>query len=126
MRFAKAVFMIASVWGFITLIPSYFLFDVIGRQDPPPITHPQFYFGFLGVALAWQVVFFMIARDPMRFRPMMIPSVIEKLAYIAAVAVLYSEQRISPSGAVSAIPDTVLMALFVIAFVKTESTPSGR
>jgi hypothetical protein len=28
--------------------PLYFLFDAIGRQDPPAITHPQFFCGFAG------------------------------------------------------------------------------
>ena len=29
--------------------------------------------------MAWQLVFFVIARDPARFRPLMIPSVVEKV-----------------------------------------------
>jgi hypothetical protein len=43
MKFAKIVFWIAAIWGFIILTPLYFIFDNIGRQDPPPITHPAFY-----------------------------------------------------------------------------------
>jgi hypothetical protein len=52
MRFAKIVFACAAVWGFLALTPLYFLFAMIGRQDPPAITHPDFYYGFVGVALA--------------------------------------------------------------------------
>jgi hypothetical protein len=52
MKFAKVVFWIAAVWGILVLTPLYFMFDVIGRQDPPPITHPAFYYGFVSVALA--------------------------------------------------------------------------
>ena len=40
MRFAKVVFWCAAVWGFLALTPLYFLFDTIGRQNPPAITHP--------------------------------------------------------------------------------------
>ena len=36
----------------------YFIFDLIGRRDPPPITHPGFCYGFAGVALG---LFFVIA-----------------------------------------------------------------
>jgi hypothetical protein len=74
MKFAKLVFLIAGVIGLIELMPLYFTFDVIGRQDPPAISHPGFYYGFVGVALAWQVAFIVISRDPVRLRPMMIPA----------------------------------------------------
>ena len=47
MKFAKIVFWIAGIWGFLILTPLYFMFDVIGRQDPPAITHPGFYYGFV-------------------------------------------------------------------------------
>ena len=49
MKFAKIIFWIAAIWGILVLTPLYFLFDTIGRQDPPPITHPGFYYGFVGV-----------------------------------------------------------------------------
>ena len=48
MKFAKIVFWIAGIWGVLTLTPLYFMFDLIGRKDPPPITHPAFFYGFVG------------------------------------------------------------------------------
>jgi hypothetical protein len=118
MKFARLVFCIAALHGFLSLPPLYFLFDYVGRHDPPPITHPQFYYGFAGVGLAFQVVFLMIASDPARFRPMIVPSVLEKLSYAAAVGVLYLQSRMSVTQAVTAVPDSVLCVLFVIAFFK--------
>ena len=53
MKFAKIVFWVAGIWGVLILTPLYFIFDMIGRKDPPPITHPAFYYGFVGAALAW-------------------------------------------------------------------------
>jgi len=53
LRFAKTIFWIAAIWGFLIIAPLYFLFDLIGRKDPPPITHPGFFYGFVGLALAW-------------------------------------------------------------------------
>jgi hypothetical protein len=88
MRFAKIVFWVAGIWGLLVLAPLYFMFDLIGRNDPPPITHPGFFYGFVGVALAWQVAFIFLATDPVRYRPLMIPSVFEKVTYVAAVIVL--------------------------------------
>jgi hypothetical protein len=93
MRFARVVFFIAGVWGILILTPLYFMFDVIGRQYPPPITHTDFYYGFLSVALVWQVAFFVIGSDPGRFRPMMIVAALEKFGYMATLGTLYAQSR---------------------------------
>lgn len=55
MKFAKMVFRIAGIWGLLVITPLYFMFNLIGKKDPPPITHPGFFYGFVGVALAWLV-----------------------------------------------------------------------
>ena len=122
MTFARIVFWIAGIHGLLSLPPLYFLFDYIGRLDPPPITHPQFYYGFAGAGLAFQLVFFVIASDPARFRPMIVPSVLEKLSYAAAVGVLYLQGRMSATQATTAVPDSILCVLFVIAFFKVRPT----
>ena len=94
MKFAKVVFWIAAIYGLLSITPLYFIFDKIGQQDPPPITHPGFYYGFAGVALAWQIAFIFIANDPLRLRPMMIPSILEKLTFAIAIIVLYLQHRV--------------------------------
>jgi hypothetical protein len=119
MRFAKLIFWIAGIWGLLVITPLYFMFDLISRNDPPPITHPGFFYGFVGLALAWQVVFLFIARDPVRYRPLMIPSMIEKFSYGAAVVILVLQARMHRSDLVFAGTDLVLGVLFVIAYVKT-------
>lgn len=119
MRFAKIVFWCAAAWGFVTLIPLYFLFDTIGRRSPPPVTHPDFYYGFLAVALAWQIAFALIATDPLRFRLMMLPSVLEKFGYGATLAVLYLQHRLYPSQLVFGGMDALLGILFLVAFLTT-------
>jgi hypothetical protein len=119
MKFAKIVFWVAGIWGLLILTPLYFMFDLIGRNDPPPITHPGFFYGFVVVALSWQVVFLFIATDPARYRPLIIPSVLEKVTYAAAVATLVSEGRMHRSDLVFAGTDVLLGVLFVVAFFKT-------
>lgn len=121
MRFARIVFLIAGIWGVLVLTPLYFMFDLIGRKDPPPITHPGFYYGFVGAALAWQVAFLIIAKYPVRLRLIMIPAVIEKFTYGIAMFVLYSQARVQGSDMVFAAVDTLLGILFIVAFVKTPS-----
>lgn len=125
MKFAKIVFWIAGIYGVLVIAPLYFLFDTIGKQDPPPITHPGFFYGFAGVALAWQVAFFVIATDPVRFRPMMIPSIIEKLTYGGAVIVLYLQQRMRAPDLVLGCVDLLFAVLFLIAFSKTKKLQPG-
>ena len=119
MKFAKVVFWIAAIWGIVVIAPLYFLYDTIGRQDPPPITHPGFYYGFVGCVLAWQLAFVVIARDPVRFRAMMIPSVFEKFSFAASQTVLYFQHRLHPSDLFLGGVDGLLGVLFLLAFVRT-------
>lgn len=119
MKFAKIVFWIAGIWGFVVITPLYFMFDLISQKDPPPITHPGFFYGFVGLALAWQVAFCFIATDPARYRPMMIPSVLEKATYAIAVVTLVLHGRMHPSDLVFAGTDSLLGVLFVVAYFKT-------
>jgi vacuolar-type H+-ATPase subunit I/STV1 len=116
MKFARIVFLVAGVWGVLLLTPLYFIFDVIGQQDPPPITHPAFYYGFVGIALAWQVAFFIIARDPLRFRPMMIPSILEKVGYGGAVVMLYVHGHLHVQDFAFGLFDLLFAALFFAAY----------
>ncbi len=119
MRLAKIVFLIAGLWGLLILAPFFFLFDYIGRHYPPAITHPEFYFGFLTVTLAWQFAFLAISRDPVRHRSLMLPAMVEKFAYIAALAALYAQSRIPFAVLSGALPDLILGILFIAAFVNT-------
>ena len=119
MRFAKIVFIAAGVWGIAILAPLFLLVDVTGRHYAPPATYPQFFYGFLAVAMAWQIAFLVIGSNPVRYRPLMIPTIVEKAGYVITVAVLYSHGRISPAEASTAVPDCLLGLLFVAAFLKT-------
>ena len=119
MRFAKVVFWIAAIWGLLIIPPLYFLFDSIGRNNPPPINHPDFFYGFVGVTLAWQIAFAFIATDPVRFRPLMIPSIFEKLSYAIAVIVLVSQGRVHKPALFFAGVDALLGVLFVSSYLKT-------
>lgn len=120
MKFAKVVFLVAGIYGLIVLLPQYFLEGKTGHDFPPPITHPEFYYGFIGVTVAWQVLFLVLSRNPGRFRPMMIPAILEKIGFPAAVFVLYLQHRVSSLMLGPASIDLLLGALFVAAFVKTQ------
>src|ERR1700741_912007 len=120
MKFAKVVYWVAGIWGILVITPLYFMFDVIGRNDPPAITHPGFYYGFAELALAWQIAFLVIARHPVRLRPMMIPSMVEKFSYGIARVTLGMQGRMHKADLVFAGTDMLLGVLFVAAYVGTK------
>jgi len=119
MKFAARVYFIAGIIGLIEIIPLYFTESLLGRLFPPAITHPDLYYGFAGVTLAWQVLFLMLARDPLRYRPLMLATVIEKASYVGALLVLIAQQRIAPEMLGAAIQDGTLGILFLIAYART-------
>jgi len=119
MKFAKYVFYVAGIYGLIALIPQYFLEEKNSRDFPPAITHAEYYYGFIGVALAFQIVFLIIARNPSKYKAMIIPSIIEKFSFAFAVIVLYLQNRVAPMMLGASLIDLVLGILFVLAFVKT-------
>ena len=127
MKFARVVFTGAGIWGLIILTPLFFLFDLVGRSYPPAITHPDFYFGFIGVSLAWQLGFLVIGMDPARFRPMMIPAICEKAFYVISLVALYERGRIELGQMLVGVPDLILGLLFIGAFYRTrEYATAGR
>src|SRR5260370_35783885 len=108
MKFAKVVFWVAGIWGVVVITPLYFIFDLIGKNDPPLITHPGFYYGFVGCALAWQIAFLIIGTNPVRLRPMMIPSVGGRFTCGGAVVALGSRGRRDTAGLLVAGADLAL------------------
>jgi len=125
MRFARIVFIVAGVWGIAVLTPLYFLVDITGRHYAPPAAYPQFFYGFISVAMAWQIAFLIIGSDPARFRLLMIPAIIEKLGYVATLIVLFSQARIPAADAQAAVPDGLLGLLFVAAFIRASRSTNS-
>ena len=119
MKFAKVVFRVAGIYGLLVLVPQFFLEGKIGRDAPPPITHPEFFYGFICVAVAWQVLFLVLSTDPVRYRPMMIPAMLEKIGFPIAVVVLYLQDRLAPTIFAPAAADLVLLVLFALSYRKT-------
>jgi uncharacterized membrane protein YuzA (DUF378 family) len=119
MTFAKLVFLIAGIYGLIVLAPQYFFEARTGHDYPPPITHPEYYYGFIGLAVVWQFVFLILSRDPVRYRPLMIPAILEKACFAIPSVILLLQHRIPIPVFGFAMVDAVLGVLFLIAYVKT-------
>lgn len=124
MRFASWTFWGAGWYGLLVILPQYFLERQIGIEQPPAITHPEYFYGFVGVALAWQVAFLIISRDPVRYRPLMLAGVLEKATFGVAAIALYAQQRLEFPLVPFAVFDLVLGALFLEAYRRT-ATPAA-
>ncbi len=124
MRFARWVFLIAGIYGLILTFPLYFYESQLARNFPPAITHPEYFYGFVGVTLAWQLLFLILSRDPVRYRLMMLPAILEKATYGIATIVLYLQQRAGSFVLFFGLIDLLLGVLFIIAFWSTGSRAS--
>lgn len=118
--FARRVYLAAAIYGFIVLVPQYFL----EASLVPPTTHPEQFYGFIGIALAWQFVFVMIARDVRRYRALMPVTVLEKLAFGLPALILYLQGRVPVPVLAVGLIDLLLGTLFAIAYVTTRPAQS--
>jgi hypothetical protein len=116
MKFARWVFNVAGAYGVISIAPLYFMEQTIDQQNPPPITHPMFFYGFVGVTLAWQLLFFAVARQPARLRPVIPFAAFEKLCFGIGALALYRQGRLDPNDLWFGSIDLALAALFLVAW----------
>lgn len=118
MKFARYAFAAAGTIGIIVLVPMYFLLERTGVDNPPPVTHPEFYYGFVGVALAFQIVFLIIASDPVKYRPLMLAGIVEKLGFVIPTFWLFWQGKVTGSIIGGAALDLLWGILFVISYLK--------
>ena len=126
MRFARLVFLVAGVYGLVVIVPMYFMEERVGRDMPPAINHPEYFYGFLGVTLAWQLLFLVMAKDPLRHRPMMLPAIVEKVSYGIALVLLHLQHRLPTRVLQVGSLDWVFAILFAAAYVATRRDPWRR
>lgn len=115
-RIASRIFLLAGLYGVLALLPQYFMETRIGIDYPPPITHPENFYGFIGVALAWQFAFIIISRDVLRYRLLMLPAIFEKLAFGVAAWILFFQERVTTMVMAAGAVDLLLAILFFVAY----------
>jgi hypothetical protein len=116
MVFAKRVFTWAAVFGFVMVAPLLVSEGLVARVLHHALTQPQWYYGFAEVALGFQVVYLIIGRDPVRYRPLMPVCALAKFAFGATMWILVSLGRTDPLLGVAATPDLVWAAAFLLAY----------
>lgn len=106
--FASRVFRWAAIYGALSLAPLYLL--------PLPAIEPEMRLGFIGVALVFQWVFWLIGDDPLHFRTMMGPAVAEKLVFALPALALVAAGRTPAVIAAFALIDLALGLAFFFAW----------
>jgi hypothetical protein len=121
MNFAKWAFRIAGTIGLLQIIPLYFYEAQLAIDMPPALNHPEYYYGFAGVTLAWQVAFLVISSDPLRYRPLMPVAILEKATFVLAAFWLYAQGRLPNLILAAALVDLLYGLSFVVAYLTTRT-----
>lgn len=114
--FARYVFLAACAWGAVTLLPLPFMRHAI--ENGVPLTHLEYFYGFIGTAIAFQFVFWRVASAPREFLAMMPACILEKIAFGLPVVCLVIRGHADPSLLLFGGMDLVFSALFVVAYLR--------
>lgn len=119
MKTARLIFTLAGIYGLIVLTPFLFMERMIAERTPGGLTHPEYYYGFLGAGLVMQLVYLTIGRDPVRFRPLMPLGTLAKLAFFVPVLILYLQEKVPAITLEFASVDALLAFAFLQAWRST-------
>jgi hypothetical protein len=125
MIFSRRVFYGSGIYGILVLLPMLFLEEKLGIAFPPATNRPEQYYAFVGVALAWQFVFLLIAGDVNRYRPLMILAVVQKLLVAGTAIWLVALCRIDVSTLAPFLVDLSLGFLFIACYVRSSELSSS-
>ena len=122
MRFSRWIFCIAGIYGIGVMVPMLFM----ERQIAPAAAHPVFFYGWISVNLAWQILFLMLSTSPSRYRPMMLVCVLQKATAVIAIPWLYVLGRVGGMWLGAAATDLGFAVLFIIAHRVTRGMPPAE
>lgn len=95
MKAARLIFTVAGIYGLIVLLPLFFVEPLL----VPAPSRPEDYYGFLGSATAFQLVYLTIGRDPARHLALMPVAVLAKGFFFLTMMSLWFEGRGAPAPA---------------------------
>jgi hypothetical protein len=122
-KWPRIIFKGAGYYGIIVMLVLLLApAQVLGE---PTVVHPEYYFGFVTVGMAWQIAFLVVGSDPVRFRPMMLVCVCEKFFYISLLFYFILTHRAPTRMVPAVVLDGSLGCLFIYAWRVTPSRPGG-
>ncbi len=122
MKFAKYTFWAIGIYGMVVVFPMYFFEGQIGADYPPAITHPEYYYGFIGAVLTWHLAFFLIGSNPQKYQMLILPAALGKFVYSLEATVLFFNGRVPNLMIVFAIIDAIFGLFFVLAYLQIQKT----
>ncbi len=125
MLFARIVFGLAGLTGLAVLVPMFWGIEQVAPEGEAPF-FPVFFYGFVGIAAVFQIVFLMIAYDVARYRFMMLPSVLEKISFAAPLGLLWMNDSLPAEMMPALVMDGSLAVLFAIAFLTSAGAQSSK
>ncbi|MCZ8324094.1 MAG: hypothetical protein O9283_02400 [Sphingomonadaceae bacterium] len=115
--FPRRMFRWAAIYGVIVLLPLYL--------TPLPPVGGETLLGFIGLALVFQAVFWVIGSDPVKYRALMLPAITKKLVFgVPALALFAQGYPVPPPVAFFAGIDVALGLGFWLAWRRTPLSPS--
>ncbi len=106
LKLASRVFRIAAIYGVVVLAPLY----LAPVPDPWRLTH----FGFIGVALVFQGVFWLISRDPAKYAALIPLGILEKLVFGVPAIIFLALGKADPIAGLFGAIDLIWAAAFAI------------
>lgn len=102
----------AAIYGVLGLLSL-----LVGTQ--PPGGDALYFYGFIGTALAFQLVFWIIGGNPVRFRTVMLACPFEKLGFVLPITWLALHGGVADSTLAAGAIDLILGVGFVVAWRAT-------
>jgi len=113
MKIAKWSFLIAGIFGFVSMASLLFSAKTVSVQQP------EFYYGFVFLTICWQITYIIIATSPIRYRLIMIPAILTKASGTVALVWLYLAGRVSAQWIGIGAVDGIFAVLFCVGFIST-------
>ena len=111
--FARRVYLGAAIYGFLAVPPLYL------TQGDDQLRLMAF--AFAGIALVFQGVFLVIARDPARYVALLPLTVFEKISFAVPALAFWARGQAGWSMGLGGAIDLVLAVLFFIAWRKMKT-----
>ena len=109
---APRLFRTAAIYGVVVLVPMYFAEMVWSARGESAINRPELLYGFIGAALCFQAVYWLIAQHPLSYKPLMLVGVFAKLSFGVPVVLLYLAGRVGAVTLTFGLIDVVFALLF--------------
>ncbi len=123
-RTARWLFRGAAVYGLILLLPLYFLETKVAAPASRLIA-PEFFYGFVGAAGSFQLVYWLIGGDPVRYRTLIPVAVIAKLGFWIPVMILWAMGRTATSTFAITCGDLILAIAFFATWQSLRTASAG-